>query len=599
MQTPSGFTRHTKHKLTRRLVFFVALILLSISAILIAAILKARSDALAKARLAASFLSAALAEDVEGGLNTLACASVLIRRRLEKEDDSGSLPQLRQEISRYAPGLTAISIIGPDGRLRASSGNEAPGSLDFSDYDFFRASRNSVHEDFQVGTPVAIAKRLIIPAASRLDTKDGQFAGAVLFSIDPELAASLYRRVQLGDTGSIKVADTSGITFAGYTLPRGYDPSQIGTSALADRAFTHWRRASSGSYIATSAADGIERVYYWRKVAGFPFVAVVGLGTAEAMRGANRQALLIASLGMLSGGLLFATAAMVKRELSRRVKQVIALDRHRRKLREVNVKLTAAKQQAEEANRSKSIFLANMSHELRTPLNAILGFAEIIRDQIFGDDPKRYARYAADIYNSGAHLLNVIRNLLDISKIEAAKFELHETLVELAGIERESLRIVEGKAKSRGVALSATPAASGIVLCADETALKQILINLLSNAIKFTPEGGSVILSARLEADGCLTLTVTDTGSGMSPEEIKQALEPYRQVRSGGASSHPEGAGLGLPLTAQLTELHGGSLTVESTPRRGTSVSVKFPAWRVRLDKHSQSLTSLPLQPDS
>ncbi len=598
MQTPSGFARHAKQKLTRRLVFFIALIILSISAIMIAAILKARSDALAKARLAASYLSAALAEDVEGGLNTLACASVLIKKRIESEGDTGSLPQLKEQISKYAPGLTAISIIGADGRLRASSGNEAAGSLDFSDYDFFRASRDSLSADFRVGKPVTIAKRFIIPATRRLDTKYGQFAGAVLFSIDPELAASLYLRVDPGHTGSIKVADTSGITFAGYTLPRGYDPSVIGTSALADRAFTHWRRASSGSYIATSPFDGVERVYYWRKVIGFPFVAIVGLGTAEAMTGANRQALLIASLGIMAAGLLFAMAAVVKGELSRRVKQVAALERRRRKLHEVNAKLAAAKQQAEEASQSKSIFLASISHELRTPLNAILGFAEIIRDQIFGDDPKRYARYAADIYESGTHLLNVIRNLLDLSKIEAAKFELHETLLSPREIERESLRIVEGQAKAGGVEIGATPTGPGVFLYADETALKQILINLLSNAIKFTPGGGSVSLFSRLEADGCFTLTIRDTGSGMSADEIQQALAPFGQVRSK-TSARPEGTGLGLPLAAQLTELHGGSLSVESTPCSGTSVSVKFPAWRVRLGQDSQSLPSSPLQPES
>ncbi|MGO8955071.1 MAG: ATP-binding protein [Rhodomicrobium sp.] len=579
MQTPIGFTEHRRQRLTRLLAALLALILLSIAALAIAAIVRARSDALAKARLEASYISAALDEDVEGALNTLACASQFVAQRIEKEGDTGFLAQLKEQISRNSPALTAISIIGPDGKLRASSQGEAPGSLDFANLEFFTAQRDGEGAGFLIGKPITLSNRTVIPATWRLEN-NGKFNGAVMFSIDPEIGAATYRRVNLGKTGSIKVLGRNGTILAGYTLPRGYDSALIGTAVSSERALTRWHSAVSGSYLATSPLDGIERVYYWRKITGFPLIAVVGLGKAEAMEGANREAILIASLAILAAALLLGTSSILKREFSRRVKQALALDSHRRKLREANAQLTAAKREAEKASQSKSIFLANISHELRTPLNAILGFAEIIRDQVLGNDPERYARYAADIHKAGSHLLSVIRSLLDLSKIEAAKFELDETRFELDGVVRESFRIVEGQAKAGNIDLRAISAVRDLILEADETALKQILINLLSNAIKFTPEGGSVHLSSGIEADGRLTFTVRDTGMGMSREEILQALEPFGQVRNK-AASHREGTGLGLPLAAQLTKLHGGSLEVESIAGHGTTVSVHFPAWRV------------------
>ena len=318
----------------------------------------------------------------------------------------------------------------------------------------------------------------------------------------------------------------------------------------------------------------------------------MGLGKAEALAGANRQAILMSGLGLLSVALLLGLTVMLGREISRRVKQALALEAHRRKLKEMNTECAAAKRHAELANQSKSLFLANIGHELLTPLTGIIGFAEIIRDKVLGNDLDRYAGYASDIYGAATHLLELIRNLLDWSKIEAGKFELHERALDLSQIEAECLRLVRGQAENSGIELTASPEGALVSLYADETALKQILLNILSNAIKFTPKGGSVWLGRTLDAEGALTLSVTDSGIGMTEEEIGQALEPFRQVQSP-LLHHREGTGLGLPLVAQLMELHGGSLTVGSHPGQGTAVSVHFPAWRVNRDNGREPLKAL------
>ena len=591
-----------KWPLTSRIGAVVGLIVLSIAALLAAAIATVRKDALAQARLKDSYLSAALAEDVEGSLDTAAVASEFVKRHVEAEGDAAPLAELKQEIGKYIRRLVNISVIGPDGRLRATSGDAASGPADFSHFDFFTANRDSTVSGFRIGKPVAglMPGRIIMPETQRLESKDGAFAGVVLFSMDPMRATALHHRVDPGKSGSLLVLGTNGTIFAGYTLPRGLDLSLIGTVFADKDIIARLQGAPSGSFIAASPIDGIERIYSWRRLNDFPLTALVGLGKAESLAAANRQTILMSGLGLLSIGLLLGLTAMLLREISRRIKQALALESHRHNLKQVNAELAAAKREADSANQSKSLFLANIGHDLLTPLTAITGFAEIIRDKVFGNDLDRYAGYASDIYGSGTHLLELIRNLLDWSKIEAGKFTLHESVLNLSQIEAECLRLVRGQAENRGVALSTTPEGTDISLYADETALKQILLNILSNAIKFTPKGGSVWFVRTLDADGSLTLTVTDSGIGMTEEEIGQALEPFRQVQNG-LFSHREGTGLGLPLAAQLTELHGGTLTIESHPGQGTTVSVHFPASRVNPDNALESSKALEnkLEPPS
>lgn len=242
--------------------------------------------------------------------------------------------------------------------------------------------------------------------------------------------------------------------------------------------------------------------------------------------------------------------------------------------------LRDARDQATAASRSKSEFLANMSHELRTPLNAIIGFSEALERELFGPiGSPRYREYAEDIHDSGVHLLSLINDILDLSKIEAGHFKLHEDDADLNHIIGAATRIVRHRAQQSNISIELSLPEPPIALVADERALKQVLINLVSNAVKFSPDGSLVRIESQVRSD-CLRISVIDEGAGIAPEDIPRALTPFTQL-DGSLSRAHEGTGLGLPLAKHLTELHGGELRIESTLGKGTSVHIDLPLARI------------------
>jgi len=250
-------------------------------------------------------------------------------------------------------------------------------------------------------------------------------------------------------------------------------------------------------------------------------------------------------------------------------------------VRERTEELRTAKEHAELVNRGKTEFLANMSHELRTPLNAIIGFSDIMKKEMFGPiGNPGYREYANDINESGDHLLKLINDILDLSKIEAGKYELLEEYLHVDEIISSTLRLLAVRASESSVETRVELPEELPLLYADERGLKQIFINLLSNAVKFTPAGGRVTVGAEIGDAQDLIITVADTGIGMSKEDLPKALAAFEQVDSSLARKY-EGTGLGLPLAKSLTELHGGTLEISSEPGVGTTVTVSMPTERV------------------
>jgi len=243
--------------------------------------------------------------------------------------------------------------------------------------------------------------------------------------------------------------------------------------------------------------------------------------------------------------------------------------------------MAQALENAQLADRSKSEFLANMSHELRTPLNAIIGFSEAIELEMVGPaNPNRYKQYAGNIKDAGNHLLAIINDILDLSKIEAGKLEIENSVVDLSRMTRSALVILDERAREAGVRVQLVRSEALPDVVGSEAKLKQILVNLLSNAIKFTPEGGDVTVSLTADDDGGVAIRVADTGVGMSSDEILVALEPFRQI-DGKLNRKYQGTGLGLPLAKRLAEMHDASFEIESASGKGTVVTVRLPRGRV------------------
>lgn len=250
--------------------------------------------------------------------------------------------------------------------------------------------------------------------------------------------------------------------------------------------------------------------------------------------------------------------------------------------KQMEMSLRMAKERADAANNAKSSFLANMSHELRTPLNAVIGFSEIMMNETFGAlGSHKYIEYLGDIHLSAKHLLEIINEVLDMSKIESGKVDLDEQEIDIAGLITSVIRIMESRAFKSEVILEMDMSDNLLTLVADMRLIRQVLINLVSNAVKFSKKGQKIKTSAFVDDAGDLIISVEDEGIGIPKEKIKEALEPFGQIMDSQHAREQQGTGLGLPLARAMIELHGGTLTLDSDLGKGTLVTISLPSRRL------------------
>jgi two-component system cell cycle sensor histidine kinase PleC len=427
--------------------------------------------------------------------------------------------------------------------------------------------RKGLFDSFAGVVAFLASTTLVAPAITAL-------GGATTLTIGKPFDGAVFYEIWLGWW----LSDSGGTLFlaAAAILWLGLEKDQRGPAdRLAPRELLVWTTVAVVTVLLFLTRELPGAAIKW----AFPFLLVVPIAWV-ALRMSLRAALTLVSLvaifasaGTVAGVGPFQTGAGNSLQLVGVLVVLLAMTVL------TIVALVAERRSAEAASRVKSMFLATASHELRTPLNTIIGLSSLLgegRAQQSG----RVAEYARDIERSGEHLLDLIDDLLDLSKIEAGRFDLRESVFDVQELVQSAAGFVAGQARQREIALE-IEARAAARLFADRKALLQVLLNLLSNAIKFTPVGGNVSLTVARMADGGLAITVSDDGIGIEAAALERVFTPFERVRDGDARDVP-GTGLGLAIARGLAELHGGTLTIESEPGRGTRATLRLPAGRIR-----------------
>jgi signal transduction histidine kinase len=483
------------------------------------------------------------------------------------ERDSGRF-DIQFWLANLPPALSPqLSIADAEGIVRVTSLGADGAGVSIADREDFKFHRAADTGRMYVGPMLAdkTTSRKSIQLSRRINDRQGRFAGIIVFSGDPGIFLEVLDRLKVGieGTGAMLREDGSPVVrVSGFRYETDFP-------------------AGAAEFTSFVSADAAYMADFY------------GATTMRAARGIDDYKLVVAAEGNVPEAL---AEILARREIIWTAAAAVTvailllffsmtfdfwrLGRLRAELVKRNAQLADAKHVAEAAVEAKSRFLANMSHELRTPLNAVLGFADLLKANLYGPLNQRQSEYVSHIQGSGRHLLELINDVLDVSRLDLNAYELKPQPIDVIEAVAAGVRTLSVAAAQKGVQMRVAMPEHLPTVEADERALKQILLNLLSNAVKFTPGGGSVEIAAALRDDGGLAVTVTDTGIGIAANDIARLFQPFQQadnVRRGNS----EGTGLGLAISRRLMEKHGGTLDLESEQGKGTRAIAVFPRSRV------------------
>ena len=500
-----------------------------------------------------------------------------------------------REYAAHIEGADAIWIYDADGRAVLESASFPNRIAGFADPAGLEALRSGMRLHIGAGQPGRTGSQpLVFPVSRPLHDDEGRFVGVASASIRVDTLTDFYNMLGFEFDPLIGVYRPNGEVVA----RRPATEASMGRSIAGGLLFqTKLHEAPEGQYLSPSVLDGVLRIAAYRTMPDYGLVVLTGIDRTEAMAAWRTRTLYTVvetAVGLLA---ILAALAWGLRYLDRERKAQVALAEARNAVertsaeRDESARLAAAldhardmaetaRQAAEAANRAKGEFLAGLSHELRTPLNAVIGFADLMAREAEGPvGTPVYRQYAANVRDSGQHVLELINEILDNARAEAGALPIEEGRCDLEAAADFAVRMLTPRAERAGVLLSAAVAPAVRHLRGDDRRIRQILLNLIANGVKYTPSGGSVTLSAAVE-DGVPVIRVIDTGLGIPAEDVDRVLEPFARVDSA-ANRGIEGAGLGLPLTKRLVELHGGTLALRSTLGVGTTVTVRLSAARL------------------
>jgi signal transduction histidine kinase len=462
--------------------------------------------------------------------------------------------------------IAALTWFDARGDIMASSRSPELVAVNIRSSEHFHIHTERTDAGLFIGPPVHAPTlgEVISVVSRRIDSPAGGFAGVASAILNVSYLEDVLKRYHTLAGVHATLYRRDGTYVAHYPNPK----ARIGRTNAHTQLFrSELPQAEVGTYHALAEVSNEHRIFSYRAVAGYPFVAQVSMTRAFALAPWYDRIRLTGGLALLIVMAAAFATVLIYRQAGR-------VDAERRAALE-------ARLVAEHSSRSKSEFLAHMSHELRTPMNAVIGFTEMMRKEVFGPvgSPK-YQDYLRDIALSGQHLLHVVNNILDLAKVEAGKWEMEESETDLGTLCESTLRMVRERARSADVSLSLTPALPAVSIRADRRLMHQILINLLTNGIKFTDRGGRVTLGWALRDDGGAAIHVSDTGVGMSEDDRRRVLEPFGRGSAELARARHD-TGLGLSLCKQFAEMHGGRMEIASALGRGTTVTVVLPPARV------------------